>query len=577
MKWMLIGALGLTLACAGSDADFKDGSSDNDNSFNNPNNPNQGPNEPNNPPPEEEDEFEFSSPAVAGDRIFVANETLNAVAVIDSESLRISSVPVGFKPTVVAGAESNIFVLNEGSSTVTRIDPETLKTQTFSVMRRANDLVVSPDGSTAFSWFNATKPAANLSGQADLSAVSIITADASYQLAVGFDVREVRFSENGEFALIISADGISRIRVTDITGDAIVPPVSLGSGEVREVLVDATGRWALGRRVGLNGMFMVDLETGELTDLEFGLTPSDLDWVDANRLLATFRNDSLGGLNSTAALIAIPEGIQALAELEPVIPPDPDMGSDMDDMGDMTDMDMGTDPDADMADMPADMGMMVQAVEGVEVLDLEIDGLGAAEVAPAGNHALIFSTIGSERRAILLDLDTLEQRPLAFEKGVRGAVADSFGRTFVVIHDRVNEPILPSMTPLDPEYIERSWAVSLVNVEGAANRLVLTSHYPDLATLWSDEDGLVKLYMTFGPQDGEPVLETHQDLLVANLETFATSTTRLAGVPEGLGVVSSERQVFISQRHPQGRMTFIDVDDESRQTVTGYQLNAGID
>jgi hypothetical protein len=76
---------------------------------------------------------------------------------------------------------------------------------------------------------------------------------------------------------------------------------------------------------------------------------------------------------------------------------------------------------------------------------------------------------------------------------------------------------------------------------------------------------------------GEPVLETHQDLLVANLETFATSTTRLAGVPEGLGVVSSERQVFISQRHPQGRMTFIDVDDESRQTVTGYQLNAGID
>ena len=155
------------VSCAGENDSYKESGNfppgqgaNNTNSFNNPNNPNN----PNQPPVEQEDDFEFSSPAVAGNRLFVANETLNAVAVIDSETLRIASVPVGFKPSIVAGSEANVFVLNAGSSTVTRIDPATLQTKTFQVMRRANDLVVSPDGTTAFSWFNSTQPAARVDG-----------------------------------------------------------------------------------------------------------------------------------------------------------------------------------------------------------------------------------------------------------------------------------------------------------------------------------------------------------------------------------------------------------------------------
>lgn len=530
----------------------------NNNSFNNQNN--QSPSDNN--VVEEEEEFEFSAPAVAGNRIFVANETLNAVAVIDSQTLRISSVPVGFKPTLVVGSEANIFVLNAGASTVTRIDPETLKTTNFRVLRRANDLVVSPDGSTAFSWFNPNKPAAQIDGQVDLAAVSIITTDASYQLAVGFNVSEIRFSEDGQFALIMSDDGISRVRISDITADAIAPPVALSGTPVQDVLVDASGRWAVGRREGLAGLFLVNLESQERVEAILGESPSDLDWIDDNTLLAMFRD------SGTASVISIPEGLQNLANQTPPVEMDMGVDSGTEDAGDMGE-DVGE-------DVGADTGMMFTAVEGVQTIDLLFTGIGAAEVAPNGEIALLFTTLNDEKRAILLDIADLKQRPLAFEKGVRGAVADAFGRTFVVLHSRVNLPISPTRTPLDPEYIERSYAISLVDVASAANRLVLTTHYPDKATLWSDDGGLVKLFMTF-QKDQEQELDTHRDLLIADLGSFKTSTIRLASLPEGLGSVVAPRQIFVSQQHPQGRITFIDVDDLSRQTVTGYQLNAGID
>jgi hypothetical protein len=36
-------------------------------------------------------------------------------------------------------------------------------------------------------------------------------------------------------------------------------------------------------------------------------------------------------------------------------------------------------------------------------------------------------------------------------------------------------------------------------------------------------------------------------------------------------------KIFISQEATDGRITFIDVDSGEQQTVSGYELNAGID
>ena len=51
----------------------------------------------------------------------------------------------------------------------------------------------------------------------------------------------------------------------------------------------------------------------------------------------------------------------------------------------------------------------------------------------------------------------------------------------------------------------------------------------------------------------------------------------MPSLPEGIGAIGTVGKVYVDQKHPQGRMTFVDVASDKRQTITGYQLNAGID
>ena len=58
-----------------------------------------------------------------------------------------------------------------------------------------------------------------------------------------------------------------------------------------------------------------------------------------------------------------------------------------------------------------------------------------------------------------------------------------------------------------------------------------------------------------------------------NLSTHIVDDIELGSPPTALGYASGTNSVFVAQDHPSGRMTFIDLDDMSVQTVTGYTLN----
>lgn len=603
-KYLCVAALVGTWGCASdanSDAFYGNNSTYENNGnggqydagFNNGSYTNNTTNNTNNFVPEVEEEYDFSAPAVVGDRVFVANETLNSVAVIDSSTLRVQNVPVGFLPTEIVGpknsATGNVWALNAGSSTVSRIDATTLKTQTYRALRRGNALAASVDATWAFVWFDLAK----LDGVApapevDLASVTALNESGAYQIAVGFNVREVRLSDDGRFAVVISDDGISRIDLNTLTGDVFAPPIPVidADPDDLEIVVDPTGSWAVARAATQRALSLINLETGEKELIALPEIPTDLDWVTPGRVLVSMPR------TGNHFVATVPEGLQNLADaLQPIDPPvELDAGMDdagmddagMDDagMGDMGDVGIEADAGMDMAveDMGQPPSTDLPEVDGVTLLHLDIATLGAAEVAPGGNVALFFSTLNDERRGILWDFDKASQDRITFEKGIRGAVADTLGRAFVVLHSKVDQPIPAGSTPLDPEYIERSWAISLLDVASGANRLILTTHDAGRSALWSDDDGFVKLYLGFKvPADETRRVETQKDILVANLSTFATQTFRLASYPEGLGIVGPARRVYITQIHPQGRMTFVSVDTDERQTVTGYQLNSGID
>jgi len=50
----------------------------------------------------------------------------------------------------------------------------------------------------------------------------------------------------------------------------------------------------------------------------------------------------------------------------------------------------------------------------------------------------------------------------------------------------------------------------------------------------------------------------------------------LSSVPNGVGMIPGNNRVYVSQEHPDGRITFIDVDTDDPITVTGFELNGQI-
>lgn len=585
MKWIAaLTALSLA-ACAGAEDEAKNGGGDFSSSNNTSGTNNQTSD--NNGPPEVEVEFGFSRPAVVGGRVFVANTDLNTVAAIDSETARITTIPVGFAPTRVVGPETDIdggsaFVLNEGASTVTVVDSD-LKTVTHDVGRNANQIAGAPNGNAAVTWYEVESGVDVPAG--DLSSVNLVTPEAAYQIAVGFNVLDATFSQDGSKLLVVSADGVSVVEVMGVTEDGIAPPIPVLPPELepqnpisRETLLAPSGDYALARVSGFAGLVLTDLATGEQWATRLPETPTDIDWVDGAQPLITANLP----VRSELLVATIPDGFVAGSMLPvPGVDQPSEMDAGMSDAGMMDGgMDSGT-ADSGM-DAGSDAGMMAPSgwleTEGFDYIELEFERLGLTEIDRTGSTALIYTSRDNDGRTVLLDLATLTQRQVPFEKGITRVESDGAGSTFVIIHDREPGNAIDS-TPGSDDFILKSHGLSVLDVASGASRLTLTEQEPQQAALWAEGDQRV-LYVTFAPLEPTPVdfeIEAKRALATIDLRSFALDRTLLPSLPNGLGTIPSSGKVFISQIHPQGRITFVDVLDGRLRTVTGFQLNAGID
>jgi hypothetical protein len=47
-------------------------------------------------------------------------------------------------------------------------------------------------------------------------------------------------------------------------------------------------------------------------------------------------------------------------------------------------------------------------------------------------------------------------------------------------------------------------------------------------------------------------------------------------LPQASGLVPEARQAFVAQQHPEGRITFIDLESKEVHTLTGFELSAQV-
>jgi hypothetical protein len=59
---------------------------------------------------------------------------------------------------------------------------------------------------------------------------------------------------------------------------------------------------------------------------------------------------------------------------------------------------------------------------------------------------------------------------------------------------------------------------------------------------------------------------------LAKLPSFQVERFALASPPIAVGIVPAAKRGFVAQQHPEGRITFLDLDTGLARTLTGFEL-----
>ncbi|HVJ19462.1 MAG TPA: hypothetical protein VM686_28780, partial [Polyangiaceae bacterium] len=88
--------------------------------------------------------------------------------------------------------------------------------------------------------------------------------------------------------------------------------------------------------------------------------------------------------------------------------------------------------------------------------------------------------------------------------------------------------------------------------------------------------------VSFAPSGDHAVLATRDDLAqrygayVVELAGLAEEFVPLSSPPVSVGIVASKSRAFVAQLHPEGRITFVDLETHDAHTLTGFELAAKV-
>jgi hypothetical protein len=186
--------------------------------------------------------------------------------------------------------------------------------------------------------------------------------------------------------------------------------------------------------------------------------------------------------------------------------------------------------------------------------------VGSVALAPGGSRGLLYTNASAVERITILDLtqDPPPFRTLRLYSPVLAVFAAPDARHAVVLHDQTagtaNAPGSPG-------------AFSVVPVADALPAKIVATLAPPTAVAVTNDRAVVAerddKTSTFGAY-------------LARMPQLMVERYPLASPPIAVGVVAGARRAFIAQQHPDGRLTFIDLDTGVARTLTGFELSSRV-
>lgn len=487
------------------------------------------------PPPEVE--YDFGEPISSSRYIYVAMTAQDELARIDGQTLAVTSTGVGQAPREVAAipGSDGAVVLDSFNGTATIIRPgagpqpaDTIKV--LPTLQNLNRLDVDPSGRYAVIWFDLTKQIqeGGLTGVGSFQDVTLVAlqpgVERAVNLTVGFRPREVQFDAAGTRAYVITQDGVSVVDMGYATthGPSIVPPIPVSDPifppEAVEVDIVSTGTYAAVRQIGDANLRIVDVggfEPGRVWQIPLASAATDIDLSpDGTRVYAVQRE---------AMKLAV-------------------------------------------VDVPAD----ALNPSGVETIDLAAAAIGSLVLSADGTRALMFTNATADERITMLRLDQPGYPYVTWplKKSIRTVGISPNGATAVVLNAKM--PGDPATASTVDEYIDRSYGYTLLDLATGFGKLQVTPVDPGPFAYAPDGS---KAYVAL---DGGDALTATRALQVVTTQTGVVMTRQLGSPPSTVGILPTAGEAFTAQRHPLGRVSFVDLETDSVRTITGFDLNSNI-
>ncbi|MES1173794.1 MAG: hypothetical protein ABUL62_05645 [Myxococcales bacterium] len=476
-------------------------------------------------PPEMELDQSFRAPVATGKVLWSANPDSGRVALIDAKTLQVRMTNAGFGPTFLAAVPSmkgtdSAIVINVGShdatwltASATSIDSVTIPTHVG-----ANAWAISGDGHFAIAWTDVTRieggaPDA-VNGYSELTVIDLAAEPpSSTRLSVGFRPSEVVFDARAQHAFAVVDEGISVLDLGE-------------KSELSQLLTVSTeNQDAHARDVSFapDGSFAVVRVEGspnvEIIDLS-----SNERQVVALDSSVTDLDLSPDGTTATAVLgNATPPQVVSFAVPKPSLDP------------------------ADFAKATID-GELVRSVT----------------LAPNGKLALLYANAVPSSHLTLLDTTpgpdhTLPHRTQDLQGAVKGVFVSPDSSTAITFQ-----------TP--PSGSTKKGLFSIVPTAAMRPpRIVGTDALPTEIAFSDADEG--KALVTV--HDSSSMVRGVYVIGLANLEqNFVPLSSE--PLPGATGIVAEAKRGFVAQKHPEGRITFIDLETGVAQTLSGFEIAARV-
>ena len=468
-------------------------------------------------PPEDENDFVSVPPAPGDIYVFIVNPNRDSVSKVNVETRQIATIEVGDEPSMVLVTPdyTRAAVFNDGEDSVSVVNVQTDEVATVAVREDFNYMTMSPSGSDAVCFLNTALLDGTESFQGVLSYTEVSIVDLDELVSHDFSVG---FNPK---QVKFADDGDRAI----IISDEFITVVDLTISPPEPQLIDLEADpfdppTAAEVEVEPSGEFAYIRYQSENALQVVDLDTGDLAWLYA-------------GTDPTDMDLS-PDGTQIVVVSR-------------------TSRELRTFVASDPEEQPV-------------VLDLpDTETIGSVSMAPVGDGAVLYTTAELTDRITMWDRSSDELTIKRLEKPVDQMVMAPDGESMLAIHTLAD-------TPDESDIYSDHYVMTIITIDGGA-------FVPNAVLL---EDELMSLANFDAGDKAVFMMDQNRYVGVIDYDTRLVDDVLVPSYPVHVGVMPEEEGLpapvgWVSQDHPLGRISFIEPDDLAIQTVTGFELNSGIE